>query len=570
VRHHGTFDLRNSFALALGALLVVAGTQAGAFPGTLNDWQGRYGAASPSGDNAECQLCHVEANGGDPWNGYGWDILDALADPACDLNEDGVVSNDEAFFCVELDNSDGDGSEFDNVLEIGLGTQPGWTEGPFNTFYFSSGLTLTNQPPPDDIGPLDPDGTEPPPPPPPPPPDDDADLPRGQRIRPVIVVRPGQSIQAAIDQASPGTTIFIKAGVYREIGDPTNGLNITKNDIRLIGQKTKKKRVILENAGNQRNGIVVVPEEVVDCMSCHTDLAPPFPLHPDVPLGLKMREPMMHGIEIRGITIRGFENHGLFTENVDGFRIIDVHSVDNPNYGIFPTLSKNGLITHSSATGSDRDSGIWVETSENVVVTHNLVEGNVNGFEVSNSDDILLAHNEARMNTVGAAILLLPDIFDDRPGAKRIDLVNNWFHDNNEDNTARPGSILSFVPKGIGVLYLGVDESRISQNLVEDNDFVGVAITDYCLPLIGTPFDCSGPTIPPEIRDAFLADQEASNNSVVGNTLNNNGTKVDPMNPFAFAASDLALLTLGDHGNCYEDNVFTTFFSLLGVLPPCS
>ena len=104
-----------------------------------------------------------------------------------------------------------------------------------------------------------------------------------------------------------------------------------------------------------------------------------------------MREPMIHGIEIRGLTIDGFDNNGLFTENVDGFSIVDVTSLNNRNYGIFPTLSKNGLITRSQAIGSDLDSGIWVETSENVDVTYNLVEGNVNGIEVSNSDDILVA-----------------------------------------------------------------------------------------------------------------------------------------------------------------------------------
>jgi parallel beta-helix repeat protein len=113
---------------------------------------------------------------------------------------------------------------------------------------------------------------------------------------------------------------------------------------------------------------------------------------------------MMTGFEIRNITIRGFRNKGLFTENVDGFKIIDVESVDHRNYGIFPALSKDGIVTHSRAVGSDIDSGIWVETSENVVVTHNLVEGNVNGIEVSNSDDILVAHNEARENKVGAAV----------------------------------------------------------------------------------------------------------------------------------------------------------------------
>ena len=559
--------------LGLGTALVVffaGATPAAAFPGTLNDWQNRYGAQSFSGGDAECQLCHVNTNGGDPWNGYGWDIRDALVDAGCDLNMNGVVSNEEAFFCVELLNSDGDGSGFDNATEIGLSTQPGWTtqDGLNNIYYFKSGLVTTMNPPPmEDIGQLDPDGTEPPPPPPPPPPDDDADLPPGQLKRRTIVVKPGQSIQASIDRAKPGTRIYILAGVYREVSNPTNGLNITKNGISLIGQSTPNKRVIFENAGNQRNGIVVVPPDRADCMSCHTDLAPPFPLRPGVPPGLKMREPMMTGFEIRNITIRGFVNNGLFTENVDGFKIINVESVDNRNYGIFPTLSKNGLITHSRATGSDTDSGIWVETSERVVVTHNFAADNVNGFEVSNSDDILLAHNESTNNTIGAAILLLPDIFDDRAGAKRIDMRDNYIHDNNKDNTARPGSILSFIPGGIGVLYVGVDDSLISGNLIENNDFVGTAIVDYCLPFIGTPFDCS---VDPSITPEFLADQAAENNRVVGNVLVENGTNPSPdpdnPNPFAPFAADLTLLTVPPpmpplHGNCYEDNEFETYFS---------
>ncbi|MDH3646643.1 MAG: right-handed parallel beta-helix repeat-containing protein [Gammaproteobacteria bacterium] len=548
---------------ATGASALLAAGAAGAFPQTLNAWQDRYDA-SDSGTNAVCQLCHVDATGGSPWNGYGWDIRSALGDLGCDLNTNGVVSNEEAFFCVELDNSDGDGSGHDNITEIGLGTQPGWTEGAFNTYYSRAGTSENNLPP-DGIGPLDPDGTEPPPPPPPMPPDDDADVPPGQLRRPTIVVRPGDSIQTAIDRARPGTRIYILAGTYSELQNPTNGLTITKNGISLIGQRTKDKRVVFENAGNQRNGIVVVPEDRADCMSCHTDLAPPFPVHEGVPMGLKMREPMMHGIEIRDIAIQGFRNNGLFTENVDGFKIIGVESIDNRNYGIFPTLSKNGLISHSKATGSDLDSGIWVETSENVTVQHSVASGNVNGFEVSNSDDILLAHNVSFNNTVGAAILLLPDIFDDRPGAKRIDLRDNNIHDNNKPNTARPGSILSFVPSGTGVLYLGVDQSMITNNLVENNDFVGIAIADYCVTVTGTPFDCGAD---PSITLEFLADHSATGNVVIENTVINNGTNVDPANPFGFAASDLALLST-ESSNCYADNIFNTAFSIIGVLPPC-
>ena len=82
-----------------------------------------------------------------------------MDDPGCDLDTNGNVSNDEAFFCVELDNSDNDGSNYDNITEIGLNTQPGWTEGAFNTYYFRSGPLPNQLPPENDIGKLDPDGT---------------------------------------------------------------------------------------------------------------------------------------------------------------------------------------------------------------------------------------------------------------------------------------------------------------------------------------------------------------------------------------------------------------------------
>jgi parallel beta-helix repeat protein len=556
----------------------------GAFQSLLLDWQARYGATSPSGDNARCQLCHVDANGGDPWNGYGWDIDGALNDLVnCDLNMSGNVTNEEAFFCVELLNSDADGSGVDNIMEIGVGTQPGWTEGPFNTYYFRSGLTLENQlPPEEDIGPLDPNGTEPPPPPPPPPPgDDEDDFPPGQLKRNTIVVRPGDSIQAALDRAEEGTRIFVLAGVYHEIGNPTNGLNITKNGIRLIGQKTPNKRVIIENAGNQRNGIVVVPPAEKDCMSCHSSMAPPFPLLPGVEPGPPNPEPLLYDIEIRSITIRGFGNNGLFTQRVDGYKIIDVESINNRNYGIFPTLSRNGLVTHSYATGSDLDSGIWVQSSENTLVTHNLAENNVVGFEISNSDDVLVAHNVTRQNTLGMGILLLPGgEFDERQGANRIDLRDNLIVDNNRENTARPGSALSNVPPGIGVLYQGVDNSLIANNHIENNTFSGIAIVDYCLSVAGTAQQCCES---PEQEDCdqntlkpgFLPDQTAENNRVESNELINNGT--DPVDhPFAFSAADLTLITFpDDHGNCYEDNSpSATFFSFweffFGNPPPWS
>jgi len=380
---------------------------------------------------------------------------------------------------------------------------------------------------------------------------------------PVQVVHPGRSIQEAIDHAPPGGWIIVTPGVYRETADATNGLIITR-PLHLVGISTPGRKVVLENAGGQSNGIVAVPEDRRDCMHCHASLAPPFELLPGVDSDKRSHAPPIHGLSVSGITIRNFDNNGFFAENLDGFSIVDVHSVDNPNYGIFPTLSSHGLIADSSASGAD-DSGIWVETSHDVRVTNSLAEGNVNGFEVSNSEDIVLEHNEARGNSIGMSILFLPDVFDERPDTRRITVRDNHVHDNNKPNTAEPGSILSTVPSGIGILYLGADDSSIERNRVRNNPLAGIGIADYCLPFSGGPYDC---TLDPEVSPGFLADQGASGNRVVDNTLVANGTNPDP-GPFAFAASDLALLTLDDEGNCFQGNAYSTWFSLLGSLPAC-
>ena len=532
-----------------------------AFPAKLNAWQQRYGAISASADNARCQLCHGNANGGSPWNPYGWDVRLALSNPDCDLDADGTVTDPEAFFCVELEDSDADGGATDNITEIGLSTQPGWALGDDNTLFTRAGTT-TGVSTPTTIGKVDPDGTEAAPPAPPPPPvTTDPGRPTSLQV-----VRPGQSIQRAIDRSLPGGWIFVLPGTYRELSDRTNGLNITKSGLHLVGLSTPRRRVVLENAGNQRNGIVAVPGDRTRCMNCHTDLSPPFPLTEGAdPVAMKSTEPKIKGLVISGITIKNFSNNGLFTENVDGFAFIDVESIDNPNYGIFPTLSRNGVITHSKARGAD-DSGIWVETSENVRVTDNLVEGNVNGFEVSNSTGITLAHNVARNNSVGLSLLFLPDIFDERQDSTGFVVRDNQFINNNKPNTATPGSILSLVPSGTGILHIGADDAHFVRNRIVGNDFTGIAITDYCVVVAGTPFDCGAD---PEVTPEFIALSQATDNVVAGNTIVGNGGNPDPEHPFSPFASDIILLTDGDHGNCYRNNVFDTSFSLIGVLPEC-
>ncbi|MFK7887729.1 MAG: nitrous oxide reductase family maturation protein NosD [Gammaproteobacteria bacterium] len=548
--------MRPLFKLVSTVGLIVISSQAYAFPQFLSDWLDTYGNVSTSGSDAGCQLCHGNQNGGSPWNDYGFDLILALDQMACDSDADGSVASAEAFACVEFFNSDNDTGENDNLTEILANTQPGWANGDCNTLY-SVASTLPGQPVPATIASPDPAGTAP---------ITGCDTDPGDPIDPgeatIVTVSPGESIQAAIDAVGPGSTVLVEPGVYMESPMEQNGLNITKA-IKLIGLNDGEQGVTLRGNGENRNGIVAVPVNRTDCMSCHVTLAPPFTLQPHVPPGFGDTTPVIEGLEIRNITIDGFINNGLFTERVDDFKIVNVHSVNNRNYGIFPTLSSNGLIKDSSAVGAD-DSGIWVETSTDIDVIDNLSADNVNGFEVSNSDRILLEGNVATGNTVGMSLFVLTDLVDERPGTNKITVRENWVHDNNKENNSSPGSILSVLEPGFGILVLGVDNSVIENNLVENNNFFGIAIADYCLGVQGSSFDCSVNPPPAEF------DPTPERNQIKRNTLNNNGTDPDPGSPFAVFAADITLFVPGDFGNCFRENTLSSFISIAGPARPCS
>ena len=111
--------------LSLSLLTLVAQVHtAEAFPAFGDDWKLVY-PLSMSAANTEtgvgttvCQLCHANALGGVPWNGYGFDLRLARTDPGCDLNADSFVSVEEGLLCIEKLNSDGDSPGFSNIDEI--------------------------------------------------------------------------------------------------------------------------------------------------------------------------------------------------------------------------------------------------------------------------------------------------------------------------------------------------------------------------------------------------------------------------------------------------------------------
>ncbi|MDX1671812.1 MAG: parallel beta-helix domain-containing protein, partial [Balneolaceae bacterium] len=251
-----------------------------------------------------------------------------------------------------------------------------------------------------------------------------------------LVVKPGESIQAAVDAAKPHQTILIEPGTYRE------AIVVDKPGLKLIGKKDPKgDGVVIENPGYKRNGIRV------------TDNG--------------------DGFRLARVTIKDFGYNGVLLTRVRGFEIFEVTTIDNGEYGLFPVHSSHGLIHHSSASGHS-DTGIYVGKSEFVAIQHSTAHGNVNGFEIENCSHVTAFNNTGYNNTAGMLVVLLPGLAI--KVSSDIEIVHNRFFNNNLANFADPDDIAAAVPKGSGILVVGTDNTRVMQNTVTGNDFVGIGV----------------------------------------------------------------------------------------------
>lgn len=293
----------------------------------------------------------------------------------------------------------------------------------------------------------------------------------------------GGSIQAALDAAAPGDRIVVEPGVYRE------ALRIDKPGIRLVGATgpggPNGDAVVLEDPGEEEDGITVTSD----------------------------------GVEIRNLTVRGFEENGILLTGVDGFRLVDIVAEDDGEYGLFPVHSRHGTILRCTASGHT-DTGIYIGQSEDVRILDSEAFGNVNGFEIENASHIVARANRSHGNTAGFLVVLLPGL--DVKTASDIVLSGNTVTANNHPNFADPEEIEAAVPAGSGILVVGTDATTVEGNHVTGHDFVGVGVasTAVLATLAG---------VPPAAIDV---EPDPDGVRIRGNTVTGNGANAPPGFPF--------------------------------------
>jgi len=343
-----------------------------------------------------------------------------------------------------------------------------------------------------------------------------------------FTVSPGESIQAAVDAASAGDVIKVLPGDYTETHGGSAAVLVTK-PLKLIAKSILAdglKVRILPGPGNT-DGIVV-----------EGTLGDP-----------------VDGVMIKGFTVEGFQNNGIWLKHTRNFKIKNNEAIDNEENGIWPTLSANGLVKKNVAYGS-KDSALWVEASENVRVIKNELHHAPTGLEITISKKVFAKGNDIHDNTVGVGLYHSAAAGMPSTGLEGDwQIIGNHIYNNNEPNSAPVGSQSAQLIPGIGILVIGPDDNLIQRNVVENNVFLGIALVDWCLPN-----DCN--LNPPDDPDTM-----PENNRVIDNTVTGNGLAPPPeAGDFAGLACDIAALV--PPSNCFSGNI--TDLTIPSPLPECS
>jgi nitrous oxidase accessory protein NosD len=269
-----------------------------------------------------------------------------------------------------------------------------------------------------------------------------------------IHVRPGQSIQAAIDSAPAGATIHLARGTYRE------NIEVAASNIRLVGD-----HAVLVPAADPTFNLCLTPGffDGVAGVCIHG-----VPVIAD---GQMVGVTPISNVSFEGITVRNFSGPGIVAIGVDGLRLIDVVTAHSGEMGMFINMVTSFSLRDSRSYDNHGD-GVFMENlregskDTNTVVTGNKSWDNLgSGIIFINSLGGRIANNDLHGNCAGIQVWAFAGGYGSVSGDvsikhNRVTANNRWCP---ADNAGAPDY------GGIGIGLIGAQNTKVAHNDVRNN-----------------------------------------------------------------------------------------------------
>jgi hypothetical protein len=336
------------------------------------------------------------------------------------------------------------------------------------------------------------------------------------------VVHPGESIQAAVDQAQSGDTIEIEAGTYQEaVCVDGKGLTIVgagrdEDGTRIVWPQWETPSDLPEVASTPcwEAQNAMDPESDPDTLA--DDVSGLFFLNPDGP------------VAVRRLATGNHPANGIAAWGADGFRVRKTGGYGHGRYGILAADSIHTSISRNIEMGANRGTaGISVSDSDDSYsyIASNHVEDYNLGIFVREARVGAIENNYVTENCVG--ILIFDDAATEIPDTSRNVEAGDWeVNANRSERNSRfclagIGEVQdSLRVSGTGMSVVNADHVSIWGNELSDNqpavdpaelDFPSGGLTLLSLP----PFNNPDNVDPGPVEDVDVEDNTMTGNGPV-------------------------------------------------------
>jgi nitrous oxidase accessory protein NosD len=266
----------------------------------------------------------------------------------------------------------------------------------------------------------------------------------------VHLVRAGESIQQAVDNARPGDTVVLGPGTHHE------SVNVTTPGLTLRGMG--RSTVLEPETGTSTRS--PAPKAANPCAAAGNGICV---------AGTKNQN--VDGVTIASLTVSGFDKSGVYANEADGLTVRDVTAVGNGVWGIATERSVHGVFRHNTARDNG-DAGLFLANTvkeeqgatdtEGTVVERNRLEGNRIGVTVRRLRNLSVEGNHLTGNCAG--LFVVGD--ENKPKAGAVTVRHNRIERNNKScpKTARLDAL-----QGSGIVLTGTDDNLVTHNVIKDN-----------------------------------------------------------------------------------------------------